>query len=133
MFKTCFTIIGTFIGAGFVSGQEIYLFFNTYGNIGIVGLLIASAVISLIVYQSYNFIEKYKVSNVFSVVKNNKIKKIAIIVTNIFLVIIFFIMIAGTGAYLEQEWNINKTIGNIFICILCFATFRYGIKRNNYY
>ena len=29
--KTIFVIIGTMIGAGFASGQEIYLFFNRYG------------------------------------------------------------------------------------------------------
>ena len=30
--KIVFVIIGTTIGAGFASGQEIYLFFNKYGN-----------------------------------------------------------------------------------------------------
>lgn len=29
--KIVFVIIGTTIGAGFASGQEIYLFFNKYG------------------------------------------------------------------------------------------------------
>ncbi len=29
--KTTFVIIGTIIGAGFASGQEIYIFFNRYG------------------------------------------------------------------------------------------------------
>ena len=30
MLKTIFVIIGTIIGAGFASGQEIYSFFNIY-------------------------------------------------------------------------------------------------------
>ena len=30
--KTIFVIIGTMIGAGFASGQEIYLFFNRYAR-----------------------------------------------------------------------------------------------------
>ena len=31
IYKTSFVIIGTIIGAGFASGQEIYTFFNKYG------------------------------------------------------------------------------------------------------
>ncbi len=31
IYKTSFVIIGTIIGAGFASGQEIYTFFNRYG------------------------------------------------------------------------------------------------------
>ena len=35
-----FSIIGTLIGAGFASGQEIYLFFYRYGLNGIMGLVL---------------------------------------------------------------------------------------------
>lgn len=31
IYRTTFVIIGTIIGAGFASGQEIYTFFNRYG------------------------------------------------------------------------------------------------------
>lgn len=31
IYKATFVIIGTIIGAGFASGQEIYTFFNRYG------------------------------------------------------------------------------------------------------
>ena len=31
IYKATFVIIGTIIGAGFASGQEINTFFNTYG------------------------------------------------------------------------------------------------------
>ena len=31
VYKITFVIIGTIIGAGFASGQEIYTFFNKYG------------------------------------------------------------------------------------------------------
>ena len=41
--KIVFVIIGTVIGAGFASGQEIYLFFFSYGIKGLIGILISSA------------------------------------------------------------------------------------------
>ena len=59
--KTIFVIIGTMIGAGFASGQEIYLFFNRYGTMGILGLIISCALTGIIIYK------------VFQIVKNKKI------------------------------------------------------------
>ena len=38
--KIVFVIIGTLIGAGFASGQEIYTFFFSYGIKGIYGLVL---------------------------------------------------------------------------------------------
>ena len=35
-------IIGALIGAGFASGQEIYLFFYRYGLSGILGIILCS-------------------------------------------------------------------------------------------
>lgn len=37
--KIVFVIIGTLIGAGFASGQEMYIFFFSYGLEGIAGLI----------------------------------------------------------------------------------------------
>ena len=58
--KTIFVIIGTMIGAGFASGQEIYLFFNRYGTMGILGLIISCTLAGIIIYK------------VFQIVKNKK-------------------------------------------------------------
>ena len=47
-----FAIIGAFIGAGFASGQEIYLFFYKYGIKGIFGLVLCSALIPYVIYKT---------------------------------------------------------------------------------
>ena len=51
--KTIFVIIGTMIGAGFASGQEIYLFFNRYGTMGILGLIISCSLAGIIIYKVF--------------------------------------------------------------------------------
>ena len=51
--KSLFVIIGTLIGAGFASGQEIYIFFYKYGINGIIGIAISSLLIGAIVYKVY--------------------------------------------------------------------------------
>lgn len=42
IFKICFVIIGTIIGAGFASGKEIYTFFSIYGINGLWGILLSN-------------------------------------------------------------------------------------------
>ena len=64
-----FTIIGSIIGAGFASGQEIYLFFYKYGIKGIYGLILCSFFISLIIYKSLKIIYENNVMNYLEFLK----------------------------------------------------------------
>ena len=48
--KIVFVILGTMIGAGFASGQEMYLFFFSYGINGIIGILIACFILGFVIY-----------------------------------------------------------------------------------
>ena len=49
--KAVFVIIGTLIGAGFASGQEIYIFFYQYGVNGILGIIISSLLLGFVTYK----------------------------------------------------------------------------------
>ena len=49
--KVVFVIIGTLIGAGFASGQEMYLFFYSYGIEGVIGILISSILMGIVIYK----------------------------------------------------------------------------------
>ena len=56
IYKAIFVIIGTIIGAGFASGQEIYTFFNRYGIQGIIGLILSVTLIGVIIYKTFKVI-----------------------------------------------------------------------------
>ena len=58
--KVIFVIIGTFIGAGFASGQEIYLFFFKYGINGIIGIIISSLILGIIISKTLRIIKENK-------------------------------------------------------------------------
>ena len=45
-------IIGSLIGAGFASGQEIYSFFYSYEISGIFGIVITFLLIGILIYKS---------------------------------------------------------------------------------
>ena len=41
-FSLAFTYVGCFLGAGFISGQELWQFFGAFGNWGYVGFVLAA-------------------------------------------------------------------------------------------
>ena len=124
-FKIVFVIIATLIGAGFASGQEIYFFFYRYGVLGIAGLVLCICLLASIVYKVFliclrNNIDNYKD---FLILLFGKFGILINIIVNLFLLITFYIMIAGFGAYFLQEAGISDYIGCGIITLLCFLTF----------
>ena len=129
--KIVFVIIGTLIGAGFASGQEVYTFFFSFGKKGLIGIFIASLVISLAIYKTFKIILKTNVKNYEDFlklfIKNKKIYYVIDAIINIFILISFYIMIAGFGAYLQQEFNLNSIFGSSILAILCVILFRKNV------
>ncbi len=131
--KVVFVIIGTMIGAGFASGQEMYLFFYSYGIKGLFGILISSSILGFVTYKTFKIMEKYKISTYKEFIdilikKNSKIKPFINTIINLFILITFFIMIAGFGAYFEQELGISSIIGSSILAILTFVIFLTSVK-----
>lgn len=130
--KVIFVIIGTTIGAGFASGQEIYLFFNKYGVMGIAGMVISCTITGYIVYKVFKIIRERSIksySEFLSVLSSNKkLNKTMQIIIQCFLLMSFFVMIAGFSAYFNQEFQILIYIPAVCISVLCYITFRNNTK-----
>lgn len=132
--KIIFVVIGALIGAGFASGQEIYVFFYSYGMKGFIGIIISSILIGYIIYKTFKIIQKNDISTykefletIIGKDKKNLISIINIII-NTFLLVTFFIMISGFGAYFEQQLGINSLIGSAILTILCYIVFMTSTK-----
>ena len=125
-------IIGALIGAGFASGQEIFSFFYIYGKNGIYGILIMSILIGIFIYKSLKIIYQMQVYNYNDFlnlfIKNTKIRNVILWIVNVLLLVSFYIMVAGFGAYFEQEIGINRIIGSIVLNLLCVIVFFSNIK-----
>ena len=142
-----FSIIGALIGAGFASGQEMYLFFYRFGVYGILGLVLCSSLIGITIYKTFLIIHNKNINDyqdflneIFYRGKKKPKNKflnlsyISNIIVNIFLLITFYIMISGFGAYFEQEFKIHRIIGAIFLAIICFLILLKdieGVKKVN--
>ena len=132
VFSIVLVIIGALIGAGFASGQEIYSFFYSYGAIGLIGIIVTCILISLTIYKSLKIIKSNQINDynqflkVF--IKNEKITKNINKIINILLLITFYIMIAGFGAYFEQEIGVSKIIGSAILAIITGIVFFTDVK-----
>lgn len=130
--KITFVIIGTIIGAGFASGQEINLFFSSYGGIGIIGMVISCILTGLTIYYVFEIINKKQLKNykefLLSINPNKKLNYIIQMLIRIFLLISFYIMIAGFCAYFKQEFNTSTYISAICMAALCYITFSNDTK-----
>lgn len=129
IFKNVFVIIGTIIGAGFASGKEVYIFFSKYGFNGLIGILIAIAIFFVVIWKVLEISKQYNIKNYNDFKINSQIKHIM----NIFLLTIFYIMIAGFSAFINQEFNIPTIIGSVIIASMCFITFIKGISKGEKY
>ncbi len=132
MIKSVFVIIGTIIGAGFASGQEIYSFFCVYEENGLIGLIISNILLGIIMYAVLKKSNNIKLKSYSELLENKNIPKVIIgiinIIVNIFLLISFYIMVAGFSAYFQQEYNVPKLIVAIVILLICYFTFMKDIE-----
>lgn len=145
--KVVFVIIGTFIGAGFASGQEIYLFFFSYGINGLIGILISSILMGIVINKTLNIIKQNNIQNYkgfldivlckkikkskFQNKKNNKnssVAKVINLVVNIFTLVTFFIMIAGFGTYFAQEFGIDQIFGSSILAVITYVILNTNVK-----
>ena len=97
--------------------------------IGLIGLIISINLISIVIYKVFNLLHKNDINNYKKFIetifpKKFKTNKILIFsinnIVNIFLLIIFNIMVSGFSTYVFQELNIKKIYGAMIIAILSF-------------
>lgn len=132
--KVTSVIIGTIIGAGFISGQEIHSFFNKYGNCGQIGIIIAIGLIAVVIYKTGTIMYEQKIMNYEDFLERTiKSKNKIIIYTikniiNIFLVISFFIMCSAFSTYCYENYQIPKVIGGMIISVASYIILKKDVK-----
>lgn len=132
--KVTTVIIGTIIGAGFISGQEIHSFFGKYGNAGKTGIILSIGLISLVIYKTYKIIYKHKIKNyeqlIEKIIPSNKkiITETIKNIVNIFLITSFFIMSSAFSTYINQNYGVPKIIGGAIISILSYIILANDVK-----
>lgn len=120
-FKMALALVGLTVGAGFASGQEVIQYFLSFGYWGIVGAAVAGvtiAVFSAWIYQlgSYYLAEDH--SAVFRSVSRPWVARYMDITTMFTLFCIGFVMVAGAGSNMEQQFGFPTWVGSAIMVVL---------------
>ena len=117
---------GAVLGAGFASGQEIWAFFTRFGEVSLVGVIISGLLIMFFGGEICSGAFKRGSTDYISYLKSlfiTPLAKIVYIITQLFLVMSFAIMISGSGELLNEQFAISKILGELFTILICFWCF----------
>jgi uncharacterized membrane protein YkvI len=135
--KIACVIIGTVIGAGFASGQEIVQFFTIFTERSLWGVIISGLLFCVISICVLDYVYIKKIQNYKELLEDIRYKPLTAgirYLSLIFLAATFIIMTAGTGAYFYEYYKVPYVVGSGIMAILCMVVFMFNLFfPENYY
>lgn len=122
---------GCFLGAGYVSGQELWQFFGSFGRAGIAGLVLAVLLLFVIGAIMLRLGQITGLSEPDRIVVRRNIPPLRYAVTALELLFLFgvsTIMTAGVGALLRQLIGLPTWIGSAAFTLLVAAISLAGLQ-----
>ena len=130
-FKIASIYIGTVIGAGFASGQEMVQFFGNYGLKGVYGVVVAGFLFGIIGSLILINVHKHRVlsySDWLRPLFGKPIQWLVEAILTILLISWYCVMLAGSGALFQEQLGFTKESGIWFMTIITFITFLFSMK-----
>ena len=120
-----FTYAGCIIGAGFLSGQELWQFFGSYGKWGIVGFLLAMILQIVLCSIIFIYARRSQIKEFDLLIAKSKPVRWFFVFSEAFFIFgVLMVMFAGAGPLIETVFGINELVGSIiFAIIVTIATF----------
>jgi uncharacterized membrane protein YkvI len=129
-FQIAATYIGTVVGAGFASGQEVLQFFAYYGLSGFLGLILTTLLFIFYGYVILKLGMEYRSRSHLKIIRYAGGKWLSILID---IIITFFLfgaltaMVAGSGAIFYEQFGLPVITGNIFMVVASLFTALLGI------
>ncbi|GAE36995.1 YkvI family membrane protein [Halalkalibacter akibai] len=129
-FKIAATYIGTIVGAGFASGQEVLQFFSAFGLNGILGISLSTLLFFVFGYMILRIGYALQASAYVEVVRFSNGKVIGTIIDLIITIFLFgalAAMIAGAGAIFDEQFHLSPWWGTTLMAVITLITVIRGI------
>lgn len=121
-FQIAAVFIGTIVGAGLASGQEIRQFFTEYGYKGFWGILICCLIYIIIGYMIMCISIKYRLKSynelINLVLAPRFFAKFTEGITSLFLISGAAIILAGSGSLIHQYFGVSKWTGIVVMAVI---------------
>lgn len=131
-FKIALAFVGLLVGAGFATGQEVIQYFISFGAIGILGAVVSGIIMAVagaaIIQVGSHFLANDH-NMVFRNVAHPVVSKFLDISVTITLFAIGFVMLAGAGSTLEQQFGLPSWIGAAIMTVLVMLAGMLNVDR----
>ncbi|MBU8791448.1 hypothetical protein KM885_11690 [Oceanobacillus caeni] len=123
--KLASAFIGIIVGAGFASGQEILQYYTSFGLLGIIGGIIATALFAFLGMVLMLIGSKTKTSSHKDAIYAISGPYLGVLVDIILILTLFgvgVVMVAGAGSNLNQQFGLPYFVGTTLMAILILTT-----------
>lgn len=124
--------VGLTVGAGFATGKEVIQYFVSFGSMGIWGAVLSGVIMTaagavILQIGSYFLAEEHNF--VFRNVSHPIVSKFLDLSVTITLFAVGFVMLAGAGANLNQQFGIPAWIGSAVMTLVVIAAGMLGVDK----
>ncbi|SFG54145.1 YkvI family membrane protein [Oribacterium sp. WCC10] len=122
--RIAFAFIGVIVGAGLSSGQDLLQYFLCFGTIGLLGVVLLGVLNVIFGKIMVTLGCYYRADNheeVFSQITNPLFTRILDIVLVVGSFVMGFVMVAGAGSNLNQQFGIPSSVGALLCSFLIVA------------
>lgn len=123
--------IGIIVGAGFASGNEILLYFTSYGHLGTVAAVVSTALFAYMGMTLTRLGSRMRTTSHKEVIYKISGRYIGVIVDAVIIFTLFgvgVVMIAGAGSILHQQFGLAPIIGSVIMILLVMITVMLNVQ-----
>ncbi|MCP3764663.1 hypothetical protein NLX67_20185 [Domibacillus sp. A3M-37] len=131
VFKVAATYIGTVVGAGFASGQEVLQFFSAFGLKGIFGIILSTFLFFFFGYIILLIGKTYDTASYVDIIRFSNglfLGALIDVIITIFLFGALAAMIAGAGAIFDEQFHLSPLWGMLLMAAISLLTVIGGIN-----
>lgn len=124
--------IGIIVGAGFASGQEILQYFTSFGIMGTVAAIIATALFAYLGMSLTRLGSRMRTTSHKEAIFGISGRVIGTIVDYIIILTLFgvgVVMIAGAGSIFSQQFGWSATLGSTVMAVLIILTIMLNVQK----
>ena len=126
------SFIGLLVGAGFATGQEVVQYFTSFGIPGMWGILVAGLVMTLagtVFLQLGSYFHASEHNQVFRNITHPIISHILDVAVILTLFAVGFVMLAGAGSNMEQQFGWPAWVGSLLMLVLVMVTGMFDVDK----
>ncbi|MGN1059827.1 MAG: hypothetical protein ACI4QW_05280 [Clostridia bacterium] len=131
MLKIAAIYLGTVLGAGFASGQELLLFFVRFSRRGLLGCLLAGGLFcvlgAFILSKAYGLAEKTP-RRYLEAIFGKSVTAFLSASMELFLCVSFCVMLSGAGAFFTERFSLPSYVGILVMDLLCLLVFLFDLN-----